>query len=536
MWPLILIKTLASIFRLSCHDLDKCIYSCMSITLVCLAFMTIGCTDTPKCVPGRTVACPCVPGGHGIQRCAEDGSRFLECECAHSDPPLQSLSGPQAHLNTVKRHSKSSRKGSSTQERNPIFEQSLPSSFAQPKYAVAASLNKNRKEKNKATTMVALEAKIEDVSASKKSSKLPVSATKMFKLNIRNQQEKWWFYSETLERCVHAENVNGIDYAPLKLLSEGCYRLGHTDEMTVRCDDPPLGPQTYRFSDKERDCIAKRSAGLEHLNAQSKLEKAEKKSKISVLEPVIEGQRQKKRGNRNGYSKQRKSGDIRKWHCMCYKEIVKGTPTLSTACRPTRAMCHDLMDKVKVGSPILVKGSLSASCQERRGLAPWNAFKGTGSRRYYWQPSSHPGAWWSAEGCFLTGSRSSSRATRSSSSSRKDKTKTNNKEAEVIPSEVLRPIGTSRSLIKYGQKGSAPRLERCEETCRANLSSDQERRELYGVSTVPPLLRWGKSFAERVKLVKTICMSNQGKAKRGREICLRKVISKCSKYCERTED
>ena len=79
------------------------------------------------------------------------------------------------------------------------------------------------------------------------------------------------FIQKLLERCVLAKNVNGIDYEPLKLLSDGCYRLNGKEEMTVRCDDPPLGPHTYRFSEKERDCVAKRSLRVKQ---QSQLAKA----------------------------------------------------------------------------------------------------------------------------------------------------------------------------------------------------------------------------------------------------------------------
>ena len=50
-------------------------------------------------VPGRVLACPCPPSGQGIQRCAEDGSRFLACECGHLEPPISSLNEKQSHLN-----------------------------------------------------------------------------------------------------------------------------------------------------------------------------------------------------------------------------------------------------------------------------------------------------------------------------------------------------------------------------------------------------------------------------------------------------
>ena len=528
MWSLILIKTLTTLIVVPRHTLKKCTYICMGIILGYLIFMTTGCSESPQCVPGRTVACPCVPSGQGIQRCAEDGSRFLECECAHSEPLIQSLSGAQAHLSTTVKS-----KQSKVEKSHALHNQPLSTSFARPKYAVAASLQSSARDDSKSAKVIALEAKIEDAKVSKRPSKPSMTATKMFKLNMRNQQKKWWFYSETLERCVHAENVNGIDYAPLKLLSEGCYRLGRTDEMTVRCDDPPLGPQTYRFSDQERDCISRRSARNRPIKHQVRDNQGSQKVEISVLEPVIEAHDSKKRKRRRNMQ-DKSMGEQRIWHCMCYEEVVKGSPTLSTACRPTRAMCKDLTNKVKVGSPILVKGSLTARCQERRGSAPWNAFKGKGARRYFWQPSSHPGAWWSAEGCFLKSSRIRSKTRKPKGHKRN--TASPKEQDERIPSEFLRPIGTSRSLIKYGQSGSAPKSERCEESCRANLASSRERRELYGVSEVPPLLRWGKKFAERVKLVKTICMSNQGKTRRGREVCLNKVISKCAKYCERTED
>ena len=118
---------------------------------------------------------------------------------------------------------------------------------------------------------------------------------------------------------------------------------------------------------------------------------------------MIEGQQGQSSSSSNQFQSQSSASsnrveDSREWHCMCYEELVKGEAKLSTACRPSLTMCKDLMKKVKIGSAILVKDSISARCQLRKGSAPWRAFKGKGSRRYFW-PSSQPSAWWSAEGC-----------------------------------------------------------------------------------------------------------------------------------------
>ena len=548
--------------------------------LIIFVLMTLGClacSESPQCVPGRVLACPCPSTGQGIQRCAEDGSRFLACECGHLEPPIASLNDKQSHLNTGNQVQSRPRKVSrpdtvidsltasklsqvsrtDTKEASVFSLVNQANSKSQDKKETGSvpvkktllnvSERSTVKKLNK-TKIMALGAVIEDASAQQrerfsnenKTQKDEVmTASKLFRLNLRNQKDEWWFYSETLERCVLAKNVNGIDYEPLKLLSDGCYRLNGKEEMNVRCDDPPLGPHTYRFSEKERDCIAKRSLQIKQ---QMQHAKTKRSLKISALEPVIEGQQA--RSNKSSIqskhsSNQSRAKDSRTWHCMCYEEVVKGEAKLSTACRPSSAMCKDLVNKVKVGSAILVKDSVSAYCQTRKGSAPWRAFRGKGSRRYFWQPSSQPGAWWSSEGCFLN-SRISNRKSKRSKSSRVSSRQSTNehskKREEDIPDELFRPIGTKRSLIKYGEQGTASRAERCEESCRANLVSKRELKSLYGVTDVPPLLRWGKNFAERVKLVKTICMSNQGKSKRGREACLKKVISKCTKYCERSGD
>ena len=540
------------------------------MTFSSLILLSLGaCSESPQCVPGRTVACPCVPVGEGIQRCAEDGSRYLECECGHLPPPIQSME--RSSSNPVLKASKSeSRAVESITSNKPsrgiqLLNRAVPSSFASntpgTKVVSASSTAdqfvnsrkaRAKSSKKRSVKVVPLEAEIADASDHRYSTKEKLSATKMFKLNLRNQQKRWWFYSETLERCVLAEDVNGIDYAPLKLLSEGCYRLGDQAEMTIRCDDPPLGPHTYRFSDRESQCISNRSDELtrarQKKNIEIKIDTDKRPVKIAVLDPVIEAESRRDRQPRNrarsvSASDQTPSGD-REWHCMCYEEVVKGDPKLSTACRPSREMCVDLSKKVKEGSKVLIKGSQLASCQTRRGSSPWRLFQGKGSRRYFWQPSSHPGAWWSAEGCFLPVSkrkRAAYRAKRNKRGTSKPSqssiaAKVKSTSAVKAPSELYRSIGTRRSLIRFGEKGSAPKTERCREACRANLISASERRVNYGVSNVPSLLRWGKSFADRVKLVKTICMSNQGKAKRGRERCLNKVINKCSIYCERASD
>ena len=70
--------------------------------LIIFVLMTLGCwacSEPPQCVPGRVLACPCPANGQGIQRCAEDGSRFLDCECGHVEPPISSLDDKQSHLN-----------------------------------------------------------------------------------------------------------------------------------------------------------------------------------------------------------------------------------------------------------------------------------------------------------------------------------------------------------------------------------------------------------------------------------------------------
>ena len=548
----------------------KKIQSLLASTLTLLPFMFMivtqgitlsACSEAPQCVPGRSVSCPCIPSGQGVQRCAEDGSRYLECECGHLPSPIKSFDEVSVASSSARPKKSSVDRIGEGEEIKPINKASaslltkaIPTGFTAQGTAEAATLDQRAgkgsspaevtkviRKASKAPRVVPLAAEIVEANDKKSSSSPKVSATKMFKLNLRNQQKEWWFFSETLERCVLADNVNGIDYAPLKLLSEGCYRLGGEGLMVIRCDDPPLGPKTYRFAEQKRECVKAKSEAQERERAK-RAKRTEKPVQIAALDPVIEAKTDDPQtSDQQPTSTQ---DNARSWHCMCYEEVVKGEPTLSTACRPSKEMCRDLSEKVKEGSKILVQGSLLAGCQERKGASPWRLFKGKGSRRYFWQPSSHPGAWWSAEGCFLPVSKKRLKAWNAKRSNKRPKSertitsKRPQKRAreEVPPPELYKPIGSKRSLIRFGEKGSAPRAERCREACRANLISAKERRAEYGLSDVPPLLRWGKAFSDRVKLVKTICMSNQGKAKRGRERCLKKVINKCSIYCERAEE
>lgn len=518
-----------------------------------------GCSENPLCVPGRVEACPCLPSGQGVQRCSEDGSRFLPCECGLSQqarirPPLAS----EATLTLPSSESNPSSEPNPSSESNPRPSRPAPSASDLVKLhsphasrmtqlTPRSSSSDSARPQGEATPaqvttprLVALEAQIEDVpSRAKRSS----SSQRMFQLKLRGQQKRWWFYSETLERCVLAENVNGIDYAPVKLLSEGCYRLDSQEQMDIRCDDPPLGPQNYHFTTNESECVAHHSE-LMRLHREKTM--APQQAEISALAPVIEGssatasssdQADSTSSMDHSTSTVSSSQSTRDWYCMCYQERVDGVSKPATACRPTMAMCKELTSKVERGSRILVAGSVNAPCEKRQGSAPWDTFRGRGAKRTLWHPSSHPGAWWSDDSCFLytpSSPTEQSKATPLTSTRSATRGERRQDASEDVPEELTLPIGTHRSLIQFGEEGTAPIAERCEESCRANLISPKQRQDRYGTRDVPPLLRWGATFAQRVKLVKTTCMKIRSESKRDEAFCLDEVIKKCTRYCERS--
>jgi hypothetical protein len=66
------------------------------------------------------------------------------------------------------------------------------------------------------------------------------------------------------------------------------------------------------------------------------------------------------------------------------------------------------------------------------------------------------------------------------------------------------------------------------------ISNSMLQRE-YGMPHIPPLLRWGGHYAERVKFIKSTCLKTQPKYRRNKSRCLDKVIQKCTRYCARSE-
>lgn len=95
----------------------------------------------------------------------------------------------------------------------------------------------------------------------------------------------------------------------------------------------------------------------------------------------------------------------RTWHCLCYKEKIRGLATESTACRKTAKECWRLHGKVDNGTKILVEDSQGESCYQVRALHPHLA---TSSSKSQWRRSKRAGAWWTPKGCFLNESMTAS--------------------------------------------------------------------------------------------------------------------------------
>ena len=537
---------------------------------LCMGFILLSvvtaCSDAHLCVPGKVERCPCLPSGNGVQRCAEDGARFLPCECSSPIPqlevafpssralssttqssaqPIKSLqSSTSLNSERLTPNTKGLEAKSRAKQRDPkpnkVREKAAQRPTQRPRSSETPD-DSSSPFKARRAQLVALEMKIEDSDA--RASTLQskgASGGQVFKQNLRNQQRNWWFYSSALKRCVLTEHDKRGSRTPLRLISDGCYRhLENKEEIVVRCEDPPLGPSTYHFTRSVELCRTRQRESLTKAQVNSK---ERPKPRIAALAPVIAESPGSSGATSLGAQPQRRL--TRSWHCLCYQERVQGVPTHATACRPTKEMCIDLANKVKRGSSILVPGSLSVSCQERKGPAPWKTFQKRGSNRALWRPSSHPGAWWSPGGCYLPGGPAilNSAQVRTSNSKRSNTAQTSTRVSSKRASgtQQQRPQRRGKAarlspqdLARFGSRGSAPRAARCVESCRANLVSSSMRQHLYGVRDVPKALRWGSKHADRVKFIKTTCLRTQPQGQRNEQICVDQVIQKCARYCER---
>lgn len=543
----------------------------MILSLGSLSAALFACSEPPLCVPGRVESCPCLPSGQGVQRCAEDGAHFLPCECSAPIPMLQAetlpslssqprantrsatastlsslvASGPQASQSSQPDRAKV--KGATQPKVEAITEERSQSTRDEAKQARASESRGSRDEspfKRRRAKLVALEMRVEDSPTKSTDEKQRLSGRDVFKQKLRNQQRDWWFYSGALKRCVLTQHQKRGSRTPQRLISEGCYpHLDNGEEMIVRCEDSPLGPRTYHFTESEALCKRSQSRAAS-LGDERSLRQG--RPKISALAPVINesptespsnASRQDLNSSPARVSSQG-SSTSRSWYCLCYQERVQGVPTHATACRPSREMCDELTRKVKRGSSILVPDSVSVTCQERRGIAPWKTFKKRGANRALWRPSSHPGAWWSPGGCFLPGGPASLVTQNKKRSVQTKRASGGSKRvSKRVSQEPVAPIRrermTSRELARFSARGSAPRSTRCVESCRANLVSSSMRQYLYGVRDVPKSLRWGSKYSDRVRFIKTTCLRTQPSGQRNEQICVDQVIQKCAKYCER---
>ena len=102
--------------------------------------------------------------------------------------------------------------------------------------------------------------------------------------------------------------------------------------------------------------------------------------------------------NLDRISKEKVSPNIT-WHCLCYKERIRGKATKSTACRTTARQCRRLHTKISQGTSILVANSQSEYCYQVKGIHP---SEGTQSPSKLWKASKKAKAWWSPKGCLLS--------------------------------------------------------------------------------------------------------------------------------------
>lgn len=148
------------------------------------------------------------------------------------------------------------------------------------------------------------------------------------------------------------------------------------------------------------------------------------------------------------------------WHCVCYKEIVRGHPKLSTACRPKPYQCWSLYGSIQRGSSILVKDSQIRGCSKVNGKHP---ARGTNTKVDIWLSSSHRGSWWTPSGCFLN----------------KSHKKSPGQPPKATPTPTLKPE-ESPSLgldSAAGEEHQAPDpctpLRECERACGGEKCSEQ---------------------------------------------------------------
>ena len=479
----------------------------------------------PQCVPGRVKSCPCIGGTQGVQECSLDGRRYLTCQCKGGTTRARSTpfsSSPKSKTRTLP-HLKSStleamnRSRGSTSRGQPTLR---VGSLEPPK-----KTSKYKKKTNKV------------YSASKKQSRYSSKSAPPSRSTVQKQykssappkrglthsgtsSQEWWFISEVLEKCVIANDVNGIDYSPSHMLGNGCYIKSQTlDRMLINCNDPPLGPRVFNYTKSEALCW-------------SDLGISPKKSKTTSSYPPASS----KRASKSSTTSSTRQSSL--WSCMCYQERYRGSAVNATACRPTRSACLELEGKVSNGSsPVLIPKSTSVPCGKYKTKYPWSRF----GKRTDWIPSSHQGSWWSPNGCLLKKSRISSKMKSASRSFKSSKSPRAYKSAKA---PVRRTASSPSQTTKKEAEAIAREQRRqnevnsCEATCWAHLATKDDLKKRFETERVPKHLTWGKTFADRVDFIMRTCVAKQlGRGQdplRGRQ-CFKEGVKSCQRFCERSK-
>lgn len=157
---------------------------------------------------------------------------------------------------------------------------------------------------------------------------------------------------------------------------------------------------------KERQAEAERQAQVERVEKERQAEterQAEAERQAAEIERKAKEQAaeiERRQAEIDRIEKERQAELERRktnWYCLCYQERVKGTPTLSTACRSDWSACDKLATTIDSGRSPFVKGSISRSCTHVRAEHPWDVL----GSAYAWKPSKKSGSWWSDRGCFI---------------------------------------------------------------------------------------------------------------------------------------
>lgn len=567
---------------------------CMCVCVACLISCSNDESMLPpQCVPGKVESCPCINSGKGTQVCSNDGRRYLQCQCSTTQdnsftisrfskskttsppsnivekpktPTVQKL--PTQRKNHVKKQGKlltklikdrdeRKRLERSQIESNRLKNTSLPATVLDKKNDVleekkhkkqifVSSSTSTHPQTSKPTkkSIDHHKNKIKQDSNSSNRKDVTLSTSKSVinysnepvpparsKRNQRMRSQLFWFFSEALETCVLASDVNGVNYSPSTMLAGGCYQKSReAGRMRIKCEDPPLGPRVFEYMNTRELCLkdSQQNALSANIKNQSSLKSATLPRSTHRSTPSEYHVKKKKKTSKSKEKTHHNKNSLKTWYCICYQERYHGKVENSTACRPTQTSCRDLEEKIKTGSHPLIANSTSVSCSAYFAHKPWDRF----GLRYHWLPSNHPGAWWTPRGCFLKEKKFKKRkssTSRSRSSSKKRVQRRSKKRSRALPKKV-----TSINKPKPKTQSSTT----CDMTCWAHLADSKDRQKRFGQSSVPKELMWGQFFAERVKLIVRTCVARRRAQRQDptrSKTCFKEGVKACARFCERSK-